>query len=104
MSGHREEAARRLERLALEPPHQASFRDQPHEQAVLARGREALDHAPRVRARYAPHRQARPPSRACRDARPRREVLALLRSAYRTILAPLLLLLAACPGPKSAQP
>ena len=29
MPSHREEAARRLERQPLEPPHQASLRDQP---------------------------------------------------------------------------
>ena len=63
------------QRQPLEPPHQAALRGQPPEQAVLARGREALDHASRLRARDAPDRQARSAGRARRAARPRREVL-----------------------------
>src|SRR6185436_13049247 len=72
---HREAAARRLQRQPLEPPHQAALRDQPAHQALLARGRAALDHAADLRARDAPDRQAGPVRGDRRAARPRREDL-----------------------------
>ena len=64
------------QRQPLEPPHQASLRGEPHEQAVLARRREALDHAARLRARHAPDRQAGSAGGRRAAPRPRREAVA----------------------------
>src|SRR5262245_36696974 len=81
MSDHREEAARRPQRQPLEPSHAAPIRDQHPGQAVLARGRAALDHAQALGARDAPHRQAGAARGGRRAARPRREDLITGRGA-----------------------
>src|SRR6185436_3872965 len=105
---HREAAARRLQRQPLEPPHQAALRDQPAHQALLARGRAALDHAADLRARDAPDRQAGPVRGDRRAARPRREDL-IARHRAGAAKGPALALLAGvwlagCPAPRRPAP